>query len=609
MPQQTSETPASQEQYGRKSEREVFLDQMEQVIPWVELLALAEPHYQPSFDVQLSSSLPVMLRTYFVQQWFNLTDARAEEALCDSSIVRRFVGVDLDVAAAPDEAAIRLFRELLEESELKSEIQETVKRSLDARGIRITTGTNSDATIVEVDAHLLTDLTGGDAVLPYHFLEVDQITSSLDLGDASRNPETEKASKVDAEVQSPGRSQSARVVKVKASPAPSGYDLLSVAVISPSKEHRKAITSVLGECQKGPIREYTSYPPNLEDVPRALNRDFDIIIIDVDSDTEYALALARSISLDGHATVMVCSAKTDSELLVRCMRVGVREFLNLPIATHKMAEALARASALRITDRVAKKTDGRLLVFLGAKGGCGVTTLACNFAVSLAQESGERTLLIDLNLPLGDAAINLGINAEHSIVDALQNSSRLDASFLSTLLVQHPSGLFVLAAPTELSIADIPEEDIDRLLEVARREFDYVVIDAGSRLDLQRTHLFDESTTLYLVTQVGIPELRNSNRLITRLSVAGSPKLEVVINRYDPRTMEIDDEHITKALTRPAQWKIPNNYAAVRRMQNAAIPLTEDDSPISRSILQMTLAVCGQSNALPEKKKGFSFFR
>ena len=134
-----------------------------------------------------------------------------------------------------------------------------------------------------------------------------------------------------------------------------------------------------------------------------------------------------------------------------------------------------------------------------------------------------------------------------------------------------------------------------------------MVVDAGSRLDLQRKHLFNESATIYLVTQIGVPELRNSHRLIALLSAEGSPKLEIVINRYDPRSMEIDEEHITKALTRPAQWKIPNNYAAVRRMQNTARMLTEEDSPISRAIQEMTRSVCGQPPT-PEKKKKFSLF-
>jgi pilus assembly protein CpaE len=289
------------------------------------------------------------------------------------------------------------------------------------------------------------------------------------------------------------------------------------------------------------------------------------------------------------------------------MRAGAREYLMLPFDKEEIAEALVRASTLRSMVRPSKKTNGRLLVFLSAKGGSGATTLACNYAVSLAQESQQKTLLIDLNLPLGDVAINLGIKAQYSIVSAFQNTSRLDSHFLSGLLVQHSSGLFVLAAPSELDTTYVSSDAIDKLLQVACQGFDYVVVDAGSRLDLQRKHLFDESATIYLVTQVGIPELRNSHRLIALLSEEGSPKLEIVINRYDPRYLDIDEAHITKALTRPAQWKIPNNYAAVRRMQKTATLLTEEDSPISRVIRQMTRSVCGQP-PIPEKKKKFSFF-
>jgi pilus assembly protein CpaE len=370
---------------------------------------------------------------------------------------------------------------------------------------------------------------------------------------------------------------------------------------------RNEAINALGECQNGPIREFISYPPNLDDIARTLGNNFDVILVDLDSDQEYALDLVKSISTRGLAIVIVFSEQEDPSLLLKCMRVGAREFLTLPFAPGAMSQALIRASALRLALRPAKKASGKLLVFLSAKGGSGATTLACNYAVSLAQESQKRTLLIDLNLPLGDAAINLGIKAEYSIVTAFQNSSRLDSNFLSGLLTQHKSGLFVLAAPSELAPTFVSTNAIDKLLEVACQDFDYVVVDTGSRLDLQRKHLFDDSTILYLVTQIGIPELRNSHRLIAQLSAEGSPKLEIVINRYNPRSQEIDEEHITKALTRPVQWKIPNNYAAVRRMQSTATPLTEEDSPISRAIQEMTRSVCSQS-PISEKKKKFSFF-
>ena len=80
-----------------------------------------------------------------------------------------------------------------------------------------------------------------------------------------------------------------------------------------------------------------------------------------------------------------------------------------------------------------------------------------------------------------------------------------------------------------------------------------------------------------------------------------------MINRYEPRTLGVSEEHITKALTRPPQWKIPNDYGAVRKMQNTATPLALGDSPISRLIGQMAKSVCGQA-ITPVKKKGFSLF-
>ena len=387
-----------------------------------------------------------------------------------------------------------------------------------------------------------------------------------------------------------------------------GSSTLSIAVISPDDQRRKAAMGALGECQTGQIREFKSYPPDLNDLPGMLGNDFDVVLVDLDSDPESAFDLVESICTNGLATAMVYSAQDEPNLLLKAMRAGAREFLRIPLNPSTMAEALVRASALRSVVRPAKKTDGRMLVFLSAKGGSGVTTLACNYAVSLAQESGQKTLLIDLNFPLGDAAIDLGIKAQYSTVNALQNSSRLDPSFLATMLVKHDSGLSVLSAPTELTTTRFSDEAIDKLLEVARQEFDYVVVDAGSRLELQHTHLFDRTATIYLVTQIGIPELRNSNRLISKLSTAASPKLEIVINRHDPRNMGISEEHIAKALTKPADWKIPNNYAAVRRMQNTATPLTDEDTEIARAIRHMTRSITGQPAPL-EKKKGFSLFR
>jgi pilus assembly protein CpaE len=387
-----------------------------------------------------------------------------------------------------------------------------------------------------------------------------------------------------------------------------GADAMVIALIGPDEDRRSAAVIALAGNRGADIREFSFYPPGLDDVPRLLEQHYDVIIIDLDSNPEYALELVESICAKSQATVMVYSSKADPDLLVRCMRAGAREFLTLPFSKPTMAEALVRASARRPAQRAPKKAGGKMLVFLGAKGGSGVTTLACNYAVALAQDSGQSTLLIDLDLPLGDAALNLGIVAEYSTVNALQDYGRLDGSFLSKLLTRHSSGLSVLAAPGKFSQFEISNEAVDKLLSVARQEFDNVVVDMGSRLDLTGTVLFKDAFTIYLITQAAITELRNSNRLISQFFNSGGPKLEVVLNRYGPRSLGVADEHITKALTRPATWKIPNDYAAVRQMQNTATPLAMSDSPISRLIRQMARSVCGEPAAAPPKKKGFSLF-
>ena len=136
------------EKYSRKSRRELFLDEMEKVVPWSALESLVRPHYAKAGNGRQPVGLSIMLRTYFVQQWFNLSDPGVEELLYESSAVRRFVGVDLGIAAAPDETTILRFRHLLERHDLGGLMLDAVNVHLEAKGIEIQTGMIVDATII-----------------------------------------------------------------------------------------------------------------------------------------------------------------------------------------------------------------------------------------------------------------------------------------------------------------------------------------------------------------------------------------------------------------------------------------------------------------------------
>ena len=380
-------------------------------------------------------------------------------------------------------------------------------------------------------------------------------------------------------------------------PDTSGPGLLSVLLIGPDEQRRRAVADALLGCPIGLIRE-SGYPTDLDDLPRMLDQQCDVVIVDLDSDPEYALDVVESIYAFGSVTVIVCSAKANLELAVRCMRAGAREFLTLPLNPATIADALARISIRGSSAHTGRRTARKLFVFLGAKGGCGVTTVASNFAVSLAQEARQSTLLIDLGLPLGDAALNLGMVTEYSTFNALENINRLDASFLSTLLAKHTTGLSVLAAPGEFPPSEPSVEALDKLMAVARQNFDYVVVDAGTRMDLKNARFFDEFAILYLVTQVGVSELRNSNRMIGQFFTSRGPRLQIVVNRYTPQNLLFEEKQIEKALTRSIDWKIPDDYLTARRTQNTATPLAMSDSPISRAIRRMARKACG----LPEEE-------
>ena len=382
--------------------------------------------------------------------------------------------------------------------------------------------------------------------------------------------------------------------------------VMSVALIGPDEQRRRAVANALAGSQANATREFASYP-ELDDVPQLVENGFDVIIVDLDSDPERALDLVEHICGNSAATVMVYSTQADPELLVRCMRAGAREFLNQPIAPNTIAEALVRASVRRPAVRVPKKTLGRLLIFAGAKGGSGVSTIASNFAILLAQESKQNTLLLDLDLPLGAAALDLGITSQFSTANALQDINRLDSNFLTKLLSKHSSGLSVLSAPDNYTPVHASDEAVSRLLTVARQDFDYVVIDAGSSMGSTYKTLLEGASVVYLVTQVSIAELRNSNRLIAEFFQGPTPKLEIVLNRFTANTLGIDEEGITKALTESPRWRIPNDYVTVQRAQNTATPLALGDSAIAAVIRQMARTACGLP-AVAEKKRRFSLF-
>ena len=152
MKQQTLAMAADQnaqyEQYRRPTRRDAFLATMEQIVPWSQLCEVIEPHYPKAGNGRPPVGLERMLRMYFVQQWFNLADAACEDALLDSTALRRFVAIDLGRERVPDATTLLKFRRLLEKNKLGEALFAKVGEVLQARGLKVGVGTIVDATII-----------------------------------------------------------------------------------------------------------------------------------------------------------------------------------------------------------------------------------------------------------------------------------------------------------------------------------------------------------------------------------------------------------------------------------------------------------------------------
>jgi len=300
------------------------------------------------------------------------------------------------------------------------------------------------------------------------------------------------------------------------------------------------------------------------------------------------------------ATVMATSARSDPELLIRSMQAGAREFLPEPLTAKILSEAMARALARR-EKSLELAPAGKILMFIGAKGGSGVTTVATNFSIALTKQDAGKVAIVDMDLQLGEVALALNLTSHFSVLDALRNEERLDSDFLSSLLVRHNSGLTVLTSPESYTAFSPLSSGVKQLFTLLRRQFAFVVVDAGTASGPAEETLLDLAETVYLVTEASIPALRNARRLLSYMASRDrNPHVEVIVNRFNGKEFEIDANNTTKALGRPVDWKIPNDFPSVRTAENTGVPLAMKDSPISRVMNKMAISTCGKP--LPEKK-------
>src|SRR4029453_17855687 len=209
-------------------------------------------------------------------------------------------------------------------------------------------------------------------------------------------------------------------------------------------------------------------------------------------------------------------ARARRDLSLAAMRAGVADYLHKPAQPDLLRGALGRigqSMGSRAKQVEEERPDGQIFAFFSPKGGSGSTTVATNLAVVLRQLTGKKTLLVDLDLELGETALMLGMRPRFNFVDLVQNFHRMDADLLASFIERHDSGVDLLSAPYHPEKAEMGSGDlIRRILLFLRQHYDYVVVDTSKSFSQATLATFEQADQVFLVTTADLPSLRNIQR-------------------------------------------------------------------------------------------------
>jgi pilus assembly protein CpaE len=301
----------------------------------------------------------------------------------------------------------------------------------------------------------------------------------------------------------------------------------------------------------------------------------DVVIADIRGDAQSAMAgIERLRAASPGAGIFAIAVSADPDLILLSMRAGANEFFTWPPVEETFQAAIRRTAARHETAQGAKPAATNL-VFFGAKGGAGTTTVAVNCAVELARLSKRATIIVDLKSGLGEVALFLGVRPRYTLLDAVDNLHRLDREFLRELVVKHKSGLEILAGSEQFDRPGAADGGgIEELLRLLARQYEYIIVDAGSQINSCTVAALYAADTMYLVANPDVPSVRNAQRLLERVRQLGAcgERVRVLLNRAT-EPYPIPPKQIENALGHPIHHTFPSDYKTVSTALNSGVPL------------------------------------
>src|SRR5262249_28592273 len=339
----------------------------------------------------------------------------------------------------------------------------------------------------------------------------------------------------------------------------SGSQQLSVLTIALDRESQRLLKLWLATAN---LREVPNYPEAGAFLESTGNLGPDVFLIAFAKDSSKASLVAEHIRQDSPDTpIFAVPSDAQPDLITQPMRSGCREYLFKPLVRDQLLQAITRAGGRRRERK--ERPNSQIMTFIGAKGGCGVTTIATQLAALLASSGSKKTLLLDLHPSLGDAALYLGFtNSKYHAYELMENTDRLDAELLQSIALHHSSGLDILPAPNDFENArHAGAGAMSQMFTFLRLWYEFILIDIPVGLNDYTDKLISHSDQLSIVTVEEVSALRNASRIVDYFGQEDVPddKVRVILNRFEKRS-PIPESQIEKLIQRKIFWTVPNQY-------------------------------------------------
>jgi pilus assembly protein CpaE len=239
--------------------------------------------------------------------------------------------------------------------------------------------------------------------------------------------------------------------------------------------------------------------------------------------------------------VVLVAEAVDTNVLRAALRAGIKDVIEVPLTTSKIEDAFGLVELIHKREEggPSKRKIGKVVTIMSPKGGAGKTMTTVNTALTLAGWGDpSRVVVLDADLQFGDVCISLQIDPRHTIVDVARDIDKLDEDLLESLLARHSSGMRVLSAPLEPSLADeVSTQVVVKSIGMLKRMFDYIVIDTAPFLDEPVLSILERSDVVLLVVDMDLPAVKNAKLALDTLRLIKFPfeKMKLVLNRVNSK--------------------------------------------------------------------------